>query len=736
MSRRSLGSLTLDLIARIAGFERGMDQASRVAEDRRRRIERSMRNLQRTVAAAFGAIGGTLLFRRIVQETAQWEGQLAQLDAALRSTGMAAGLQRSELVALAQDMAQATTHSTGEIVAAQTRLLSYTTIVGEEFPRALQAAIDQSIRLGIGIEQSAEIIARAIELPSRGMASLQRQGFQFTEEQRRLARELEATGRIAEAQAMVLEIIEESYGGAAEAARNTLGGALASLRNSITDLMAADDGLPGLTSSVNQLADQLRDPALKQGVDAFATGMATIVSLGAEGLGEFGEFGLQISRNVANLTGVLTELDRIEIQISEVDRALNNSWLGRPMRHILRSRDDLQELREELEQTRQSLLESMGMGPSAPTAPTGPVDFVAPPSEEFLRLEAQLRQQIALFGESGQAARIAYQIQSGALDELSAKEQEQILRLSQQLDGLNEAAAAARELEQAQASLQRTYENQVNVYQRQIDLVGEVTELERLRYEIARGGLAGIEGEQRAYLELLASQVDALNEAAAAEREMAQMRDQARAITEQLQTPLERYEATIEELNELLNAGALEYEAYSRAVTNAQDALDDALQTFDVFRDQLIRNTQDIFADTLFRQFDEGLDGMLKSFGEMLRRMLAQAVAARLTEAIFGGVGAGNEGSALFRVLGGIFGGGRATGGPVSAGRLYRINEIEPEYFVPAAGGQVVPLSKMGGAVTVNVAIDAPRGSVTRETMMQTGAVVERAISRAARRNG
>jgi hypothetical protein len=42
--------------------------------------------------------------------------------------------------------------------------------------------------------------------------------------------------------------------------------------------------------------------------------------------------------------------------------------------------------------------------------------------------------------------------------------------------------------------------------------------------------------------------------------------------------------------------------------------------------------------------------------------------------------------------------GRRATGGPVSAGELYMVNEREEEYFRPNFGGEVIPLSKMGGA--------------------------------------
>ena len=54
---------------------------------------------------------------------------------------------------------------------------------------------------------------------------------------------------------------------------------------------------------------------------------------------------------------------------------------------------------------------------------------------------------------------------------------------------------------------------------------------------------------------------------------------------------------------------------------------------------------------------------------------------------------AGSFFSRIFR-----FGGGRAYGGPVSAGRSYLVGERGPELFVPSGSGSIVP----GGGVTIN----------------------------------
>ncbi len=149
MATRSLGQLTIDLIAKIAGFEQGLERAARVADKRMKQIEASAKS----AGLAIGAIGGAVVtgVGVIVRNTMQAEKSLAQLDAILKSTGNAAGYTRDQLVSMAAEFQRTSTFSTNEIIDAQTRLLSYSGIVGENIPRAMQAVIDQSARLEMSL---------------------------------------------------------------------------------------------------------------------------------------------------------------------------------------------------------------------------------------------------------------------------------------------------------------------------------------------------------------------------------------------------------------------------------------------------------------------------------------------------------------------------------------------------------------------------------------------------------
>lgn len=277
----ALYTLTVDLLAETGSFERDLGKAARASD----RSARAMRQMQRemsdslaqaardakvsvtsidlsmaTLAKGFGAIGGGALLGMFITETINAQNELAQLNAALKSTGQAAGFNSRQLTDMADKMAKATIHSSGEIVNAQTRLLSYTGIVGENFPRALQLAIDQSVRLGESITQSAETVGKALEYPAEGVSALTKQGFKFTAQQKDMLASLEAAGRLGEAQAIVMGVMEESYAGAAKAARETLGGALIGLKESFNDLLgsqAQSGGIAAATAAVNSFAENL-----------------------------------------------------------------------------------------------------------------------------------------------------------------------------------------------------------------------------------------------------------------------------------------------------------------------------------------------------------------------------------------------------------------------------------------------------------------------------------------------
>lgn len=239
--------------------------------------------------------------------------------------------------------------------------------------------------------------------------------------------------------------------------------------------------------------------------------------------------------------------------------------------------------------------------------------------------------------------------------------------------GKKASAEAAEKQKRAIEELARAYDGYLDRLNRGIALHGQNTELARLNYEIQYGALKGISEEQAAIL-----------------REAAQWRDWQEEM------------ADIEKV-------------WAQAAQEATDAsiarMAKASDSMSEYAKQAARNMQDAFADFLFDPFKDGVSGMVRGFADALRRMAAEAAAAKIFESIgaWGNANAGAGGfvGALAGFAGKLFGGGRAAGGPVMAGQAYLVGEGgKPELFVPGQSGRVMPVQGAaagGGNVQVQV---------------------------------
>lgn len=238
------------------------------------------------IAAGVGIAG--LAMRKYFQNTIEAEKVQAQLAARIKSTGQAASLTVADLNKMAEALQFKTTFDDESIGEVQSLLLTFTKIGRETFPQATEAVLDLSTAMGTDLNSAALQVGKALNDPVKGITALSRAGVQFSESQKATIKDLVKTGDVAGAQALILKELQTQMGGAAVAARNTLGGALKALENSFNNLLEGDSGdagVKGARDAIEELNKTLNDPAVKKGFADMVAGLASIASAAASAIG-------------------------------------------------------------------------------------------------------------------------------------------------------------------------------------------------------------------------------------------------------------------------------------------------------------------------------------------------------------------------------------------------------------------------------------------------------------------
>lgn len=127
---------------------------------------------------------------------------------------------------------------------------------------------------------------------------------------------------------------------------------------------------------------------------------------------------------------------------------------------------------------------------------------------------------------------------------------------------------------------------------------------------------------------------------------------------------------------------------------------------------------------------------------EDLKRVALAAMAEIASAAIRGGIGAilgggaGGIGATIANIVAAFAAApGRAIGGPVAAGRAYRVGERGPELFVPAASGRIDPSpgSRPARDIRLSITIEAMAGAepqALRASSRQVARAVKQALLR------
>ncbi len=751
-------------------YEVSMDAAPAINEGRRFRrdlneTEKSLDQLNAKATAVSKAVQSFVAglaiaatIRKIVQETRNAEQEQAQLAAVLISTGESAGWSAERLNAMADALAKVSTFSAGEITQAQTRLLSYTNIVGEQVPQAMQATIDMAARLGMNLNQSAETIGRALDKPSEGMQTLRRQGFKFGEDQIAMAKKLESTGKVAQAQALVLSELTVAYGGAAAAARDTFGGALTALQNQLNDLLTADGAsLGGATKAVNELTNTLGSSETKAAFDAitgWVVGLARVLVTATTNIVAF----INSSDKLKQLTGTdafgkmksdakatSAEIDRLigmeERYQAAIERGDN---VGRNTRNRDRIRTKIQDL-QRLSLQQAEAMKALADGPNEGEIAGPPVSAMNKPSapdasgakareeaekkaarkaeQERERQRTQAKEYLKnlddqLVKTQGLTTyeQLMYDVKKGNVhlsDQQLAKAQGLATAIDMVKDLEEKRVIASNQLN-AELSAQRDLLAQIDNYSQNIagmTMSDRAVQDMQARVQITETYLSRIRDLEAQERQALATNQDSSKEASIrkqyADLIAVQQEYQTKSLAEWEKYVLARNAKEGDWTTGAQKAYANYVESARNASAQAQSLFEKGFQTMEDAAVSMAMNTK-------------------VSFSDMARSIIADIIRIQIRAAATGGSGGGGLLGSLFSagmsLLGGgtpvgaagnagygdytgaglaaAFGGKRENGGDVSAGRMYEVNERGEPELLKVGNKQMLMMAGQSGTVT------------------------------------
>jgi hypothetical protein len=249
------GGVVVPIIADTSGLRKGVQGASS-----------TLRRFGKTAALVAGAAALGGLAKTIQIGTREFMDQqkvAAQTGAVLKSTGGIANVTSKQMENLSESLMRKSGVDDEAIQSGQNLLLTFTKIRNETgkgndiFNQATKATLDLSVAMGKDLSSSAILVGKALNDPVKGATALSRAGVQLTKGQKDQIQAFVDSGRVLEAQKIILAELTTQFGGSAEAAGKTLPGQLNILKQTFSNLAGdlVSRFLPSLTGVAQKLTD-------------------------------------------------------------------------------------------------------------------------------------------------------------------------------------------------------------------------------------------------------------------------------------------------------------------------------------------------------------------------------------------------------------------------------------------------------------------------------------------------
>ncbi len=497
-----------------------------------------------------------------VQETAE-----LKLTAALKATHGAVGMSQGALQDYATELSRATGISDESVIATEALMTTFTQVGKDVFPTAIEAAADMSKMFGQDLQQSAIQLGTALNDPIAGVGRLKRIGISFTSTQKDMIKKFMETNDIASAQKVILDELNNEFGGVAKTIGGSALGAVDRMKNSVTDLKEAlgrniTEGMKPMANATANLVNKLTDwvnknTDIKQFLDSVESGSVkagiSIETLRAS-LKRLDENYIRTATGASSgLDGALEKYNRerklIVDQINAVE-ALDAA----KKRSAAMDKRYAKEKDEAARKAKEAADEALQHAKDRETTAT-----------EAIKLQTA-------FWEINQ------KVQGGLIKTNGIEEKRSVLQnvLSDLISKRFRVEGAGYKYiidlaKQYGVTLenQKPESNIVKGLREQVDLLGK-TDNEILKYKLATEGATDAEIKEAI----------ALNDKLTAANKVAEMEKRGKELKKQYRTEVERLADAEKEINDLYAAGAIDLETKNRAMR-------DLKQTTDLYKDTI-----------------------------------------------------------------------------------------------------------------------------------------------------
>jgi phage-related protein len=242
------------------------------------------------VASVAVGVGFAAAVRHGMKGLSEQAKVTAQTEAALKSTGNAAKTSAAQIRELTESLERKTGIDADQIQVGSNLLLTFTKIRNEVgkgndiFDQANQTALDMSVTFGTSMKSASIQLGKALNDPVKGVTALQRSGISFTQSQKDQIKALTESGKVLEAQKLILAEVNTQVGGSAEAMGKTFPGQVQRAKRAFEQLTEtlATPFMDVFSSGLEGALNIFSDPAVQAGIASFgqrvAAGLQTVVT--------------------------------------------------------------------------------------------------------------------------------------------------------------------------------------------------------------------------------------------------------------------------------------------------------------------------------------------------------------------------------------------------------------------------------------------------------------------------